>query len=349
MSAVAWWEAGFVMKRISNLFDKVVSFDNLFTSWRKARRGAGKSPQSLAFEFTLEKELLRLRDELSSGSWTPGGYRTFTIREPKPRLIAEAPFRDRVVHHAVVGQLEPFFERLFIFDSYATRKGKGTHKALVRAQSFLRKNGWYLQADIRQYFASIKIPILLSLLEARIDDGRMLALLEKILLCDPEQPGLPIGNLTSQFLANVYLDPFDHHVKERMHAGPYLRYMDDFVLFGKEKSALVQAIPELTEWLSSRLQLEIKPGSVRVNQACHGLSFLGMRVFPGLMRLRRENLKRSLKHLMAREQQYRKGLISEDKLARCGQSVLSHIKSADSLQLRMTFSKGASSMAARTV
>lgn len=349
MNVVVWWEAGFVMKRISNLFDKVVSFDNLYASWRKARRGAGKSAQSLAFEFSLEKELLRLRDELSTGSWLPGGYRTFTIREPKPRLIAEAPFRDRVVHHAVVGQLEPFYERLFIFDSYATRKGKGTHKALKRAQAFLRKNCWYFQADIRQYFASIKLPILLSLLESRIDDEGLLDLLEKILLCDSAQPGLPIGNLTSQFLANVYLDPFDHHVKESMRLGPYLRYMDDFVLFGKEKSALKQAIPELAKWLSSRLQLEIKPGSIRLNQACHGLSFLGMRVFPGLMRVRRENLKRSLKQLTAREEQYRKGLISEDKLAQCGQSVLSHIKSADSLQLRMTITKGASSMAARTV
>ncbi|MCB9473379.1 MAG: group II intron reverse transcriptase domain-containing protein [Candidatus Delongbacteria bacterium] len=211
-------------------FDQAFSFSTLLEAWRRARRGAGGSAACLAFGFQLEPELLRLEDELLIGRYRPGGYRLFTVREPKLRLIAEAPLRDRVVHHALVAMLEPLWEPGFDPDSYATRKGKGTHRAVRRAQGLLREHRWYLKSDIRSCFASIDLQTLLRLVAERLTDTRMLELLMRVLHADPRLPGLPIGNLTSQFLANVYLDGFDRWLADELALPGVVRYMDDFVL-----------------------------------------------------------------------------------------------------------------------
>ncbi|MDP2361493.1 MAG: reverse transcriptase domain-containing protein [bacterium] len=322
------------------LFDEVVSFSGLLRAWERARRGAGGSEACLAFGFHLEEELLRLQDELVANTYQPGGYRTFTVREPKPRLIAEAPFRDRVVHHAVVAVLEPLYEESFIEDSYATRKGKGTHRAVRRAQGLLRQHRWYLKSDIRSYFASIDLDILMDLLRNQVSDERLLALLERILRCDPQHPGLPIGNLTSQFLANVYLDGFDHWLFHEERVPGYVRYMDDFVLFHDDRQALKDLLPRLEAWLWEHQRLTLKAKATRLNQRRHGLSFLGTRIFAGTIRLRRENLKRSLCGLARREWESRQGWKTQDELAACAQSVLANLCAWNSLNLRRDIFKG---------
>lgn len=322
------------------LFDEVVSFSALLRAWERARRGASGSQESLQFGFHLEERLLLLQDELAKGSYQPDGYHYFTIYEPKARQIAEAPFHDRVVHHAVVGVLEPIYEPFFIEDSYATRRGKGTHRAVRRAQTFLRKHPWYLKSDIRSYFASIDIDILMGMLSTKVKDGRLLNLVERILRCDPSHPGLPIGNLTSQFLANVYLNEFDHWLCEEKCVPGYIRYMDDIVLFHDQRQALKGLLPEMEAWLQHRLCLFLKEKATRLNQRSHGLSFLGTRIFHSTIRLRRENLKRSLKGLAKRQWEFEQGYKTQDDLAACAQSVLANLCAWDSHQLRKEIFKG---------
>ena len=228
------------MKRHRNLFPQVHDFGHLYRAYRRALRGSGHTREALAFSFHLERELLQLVQELRTGQYQPAPYRYFHIYEPKKRLISVAPFRDRVVHHALVGVLEPIFDRCFIYDSYATRVGKGSHAALQRAQQFVRRYRWFYKADIHQYFASIDHDLLLQRVAHKVKDAQVLALTERIIRNGGEAGrGLPIGNLTSQFFANVYLDPFDHWVKQELRVKGYLRYMDDFVLFAEEKGLLI--------------------------------------------------------------------------------------------------------------
>jgi RNA-directed DNA polymerase len=224
------------MKRIGTLFDGVTSYDTLLLASRRAMRGCGRTAVTCRFFYDLESELLRLQEELKSGIYRPGAYRYFTVRDPKERLIAVAPFRDRVVHHAVVHVLTPIYERVFIHDSYATRAGKGTHVAVLRAQQFLRKWPWYLKADIARYFDSVDHDIMMAMLERKLKDASLIYLIDRIVRnASAPDKGLPIGNLTSQFLANVYLDPLDHEIKDHMGVHGYIRYMDDFVVFDHSK------------------------------------------------------------------------------------------------------------------
>ncbi len=215
------------------LYSQVYSFENLWLAYRKARRGKRKKASVADFEYGLEDELLQLQAELESETWQPGPYRSFYIHEPKRRLISAAPFRDRVVHHTLCNVIEPLWERRFIFDSYANRRGKGTHRAIVRCSQFAHRYRYVLQCDVRQFFPSIDHEILLATLVRVIQDEKVLNLAERIicsgagvlsevyamqwfpgddLLAQLRPRGLPIGNLTSQFWANVYLNSFDHFV-----------------------------------------------------------------------------------------------------------------------------------------
>lgn len=315
------------MKRYANLFDSTASFPNLLSAARKARQGCTNTQESRRFLFHLEPELLTLQRELNSQTYTPGPYRFFFVSDPKKRRIAVAPFRDRVVHHAVVNILGPIYERSFIHDSYATRPGKGTHAAILRAQAFTRRWPWHLKADIDKYFDSVDHQTLLGALRRKILDRRMLALLERIIANAPEPgQGLPIGNLTSQFLANVYLDPFDHFVKEELRIKGYLRYMDDFVLFAENRKALKDLRPLIQAYLAVRLGLRIKPTAVWINRSTHGLTFLGMRIFPGLLRVRPENLRRCQRRMANKLRLWKQGRITETALRDSLVSSAGHVR-----------------------
>lgn len=323
------------MKRRGNLFPAVTDYGNLYCAFRKAFKGSALNEDSLTFFFHLEKELIRLKSDLEMDRYTPGHYRHFKVYDPKERTISVAPFRDRVVHHAIVNVLDPIYEKTFIHDSYATREGKGTHKAIDRAQQFLRRRRWFLKADIDKYFESVDHDILLNLLGRKIKDGRMLGLLATVIKNGGQGGrGLPIGNLTSQFLANVYLDPLDHFVRERPDGLPYLRYMDDFVLFSDDRGHLRRLREEVRRFLDQRLNLRLKESILMINQRLHGLTFVGARIFPNLVRIRRESLRRSLKRLRLRQEQIKRGEISGKSFRDSTISVIGHISSFDSYLLR---------------
>ena len=227
-----------IMRRVGNLWETLLSFENLYRAWKRAFAST-KSPESCSFSFHLEKELFTLQEELAGQTYIPGDYRCFTISDPKKRVISVAPFRDRVVHHALVQVLEPIYEKRFIYHSYATRKGKGSHKAIEQARQYLKKNKWYLKIDIPKYFDSINHSVLKRILERQIKDPHILDLCSRIIAKGGGgQCGLPIGNLTSQFWANVYLDNFDHFIKEQLRVKGCLRYMDDFCFFSGDKDSL---------------------------------------------------------------------------------------------------------------
>jgi retron-type reverse transcriptase len=244
---------------VGNLFERICTWGNLYLAWRNAARGKRGREPAARFEYRLEDNLLQLQQELQDQTYRPGAYHSFTIHEPKRRLISAAPFRDRVVHHALCNVIEPIFERSFISDSYANRVGKGTHRALDRCQAFARRFRYVLQCDVRQFFPSIDHAVLRDILSRKIADPDVMWLVDRIVesgigvlaeeydvvyfpgddLWAVERPrGLPIGNLTSQFWANCYLNPFDHFVKRELRCKGYLRYVDDFLLLADDKATL---------------------------------------------------------------------------------------------------------------
>lgn len=316
--------------------------------------GSGKTPESCEFHFHLEKELLQLKHELESGTYQPRPYRYFKVYDPKERTISVAVFRDRVVHHALVRVIEPIFEKSFIYDSYATRKEKGTHKAIRRAQEFLKKNPFFLKTDVSKYFDSIRHDILLSLIERKIRDNKVLGLSERIIRNSDtsrdlgEGVGLPIGNLTSQFFANVYLDPLDHYLKDELGIKHYIRYMDDMALFSDSSDSLKNILKLLENFLDTRLKLRLKEKATQINTRIHGLPFLGFRIFPNLIRIRSENLKQIGTRMRKRQKEFENGKISEESFAMSLRSITEHIGVADSLRLRRSMF-GAEAVKARTV
>ncbi|MBU4486545.1 MAG: reverse transcriptase/maturase family protein [Candidatus Delongbacteria bacterium] len=323
------------MKRVNNLYGQVLSFENLMSAAKKALKGTKSKTESLEFYFNLESNLINLQNEIESEIYEPGGYKYFKVFEPKEREIAVAPFRDRVVHHAIVNVLEPIYEKIFISDSYATRKNKGTHKAVLKAQEMIKRNEWYFKSDIRKYFPSIDHDVIISILRRKIKDKRLLSLLEKVVRNGgADGKGLPIGNLTSQFLANVYLDRFDHYMKDELGFKYYVRYMDDFVVFDNQKEKLKALRPEIEEFLKSELCLDLKEKATYINKRMNGLSFLGMRVFPATVRINRINLKRSVKKMQMKAELYLEGKIKDEKMSQSAQSITGYLKYFNTYKLR---------------
>ncbi len=336
------------MKRIGGLFEKVCSFENLLIAYKKAFKGSGKNRETCKFSYFMEREIFSIREEMINGNYYPGKYRYFKINEPKERVISVAPFRDRIVHHAIVNILEPIFDPRFIYDSYATRKEKGVHAAVKRAQLFLRQRRFYLKFDVNKYFDNIDHRILLNLLKRKIKDKELERLL-LIIISNSDVSrgertcrGLPIGNLTSQFFANIYLDLFDHYVKEELRIKRYVRYMDDCAIFHESKIYLKSILKEIDLYLQIRLKLELKKRVTVLNSSLNGMSFLGYRIFPALIRLKRENVKRLRKKILQKEIELSKGIIDEESFRMSVNSLMGFAKFADSLQLRKKmFNNGA--------
>ncbi len=299
-------------KTVRNLWSSLVSWDNLLLAYDRCRRRKRYKRRATEFEHLALDQLLQLQNDLSSETWQPGKYHHFHVTDPKPRLISAAPFPDRVVHHAVVNVLEPIFEQRFVFDSYACRKGKGTHRAIARAQHFLRRFPWYLKTDIVKFFPSVDHEIMLARLSRVVADPVLLRLIGRIIdsgagihaddvtphwfpgdqLLDAARPkGLPIGNLTSQFFANVLLDPVDHFIKEVLRVPGYVRYADDLLLFGETKEELWHVRDALQQRLSEN-RLRLHKNKTHVRPSSSGVLFLGLRVWPDEIRLSQQAIKR---------------------------------------------------------
>lgn len=326
------------MKRIGNLFEKIVTFENLLLASKKAIRGKKGKHSVASFYFDLENEIIELKRELESGSYRPGPYTQFEILEPKPRKICSSVFRDRVVHHAICNYLEPIFEDRAIYDSYACREKKGSHVAVVRCQKFTRKFAYYLKCDVRKFFESVDHEVLKRLLRRILKDERLLHLLD--LIIDHEVPGgqkgksIPIGNLTSQHFANFYLDGLDHHIKDHLGVRGYVRYMDDFISFSDRKEDLHSLLTEIRTFLNDSLNLKLKEKVTTLAPVTEGVSFLGFRVYPQLIRIKRENLTRLRTKVRRKEELYVKGKITEKELIQSVGSMVSHVSHANSLSER---------------
>jgi hypothetical protein len=335
------------------MYTELCSWENLLKAYRRASHGKRGLPNVAAFELRLEENLLRLQAELKSFTYRPGGYQSFYIHEPKHRLISAAPFRDRVAHHALCNLIEPIFERAFIFDSYANRVGKGTHRALDRAQAFARRYPYLLQCDLRQFFPSIDHAILRASLQRKIDDPGVLWLAERILesgvgvlseaydmlyfpgddlLAALRPRGLPIGNLTSQFWANVYLNPFDHFVKRELRCPAYLRYVDDFLLFGEDKASLWRWRQAIVARLA-RLRLSVHAGA-QPRPVEEGFPFLGFILFPHRRRLKRRKGIYYRRKLGCMQRAYARGQIPLGKISASIQGWVNHTRYANTTGLR---------------
>lgn len=325
------------MKRYGDLFEKIVSWENLVEAARMALRGR-KRINAARFYFHLETELIRLEDELRSGAYRPLPYRVFEIFEPKRRVISAADIRDRVVHHAICRILEPIFERRAISDSFACRRGKGSQAAAQRVQDLMRRDEWFLKCDIRQYFASIDHQRLQGLLRRIIKDRRLLALLDQIIEAPlpglPPGRGLPIGNLTSQHFANLYLGELDHFIKERLRVGGYVRYMDDFLLFGATRDGLREQHDQIRNFLDQHLGLALKDRATIIAPVRTGVPFLGLRISRGRIGLQHRKWYRFRRRFLATERQYLTRRIKEDEMVRSMTSMFGQIAHADTISAR---------------
>ncbi len=340
------------MKRYGDLWLQVVEFENLLKAARQAQKGKRFRPNVLRFNYQLETELFQLQSELQSQSYVPGEYRTFEIYEPKPRLISAAPYRDRVVHHALCNIIIPIFEQGFITDSYANRVGYGTHKALKRFVEFARSSRYVLQCDVQKYFPSLDHTILKSILHRKIKCSKTLWLINTIIdHSNPQIPileyfpgdhlltplerrrGLPIGNLTSQFFANCYLNLLDHFVKRSLKAEKYLRYVDDFALFSNDRIFLADARSAIEELLAG-LRLKIHPIKSQLFETSIGANFVGFRVLSDRIRVRNDNLRRGRLRLRRLQTKLAAGKIDAQQVQNSLQSWTAHLCHGDTWRLR---------------
>lgn len=326
------------MKRTGHVWEEIVSFSNLLRAARRAARGKGDRRAVARYLERVELEVLALGRDLEAGTYRPGEPIRFKIHDPKERVITAAPFRDRVVHHAFLGPLEGVLERRMRPESFACRRGKGTHAALRQARRLLRRHGYFLKLDIERCFESIRHSVVMETLERTLKDARALEL-ARVILGGPEhgppgEIGLPIGSLTSQWFANLVLDRLDHFVTEELRSGSYVRYMDDFVLFGQDKTELRSKLELVREFVETRLQLRLKERATLLAPASEGLPFLGFRLYRGLIRVRPENLRRSRARLRARERAHARGELGEEELSRSVRSVVAHLATANTLSLR---------------
>jgi len=267
------------MKRVGNLIQEIICFDNLYLAYYKAKKAKEHKAEIVAYAKNLNANLKKLQNQIQTGNVKVGLYHYFTIYEPKEREICAASFQERVLHHAIMNICHPYFEKYLIFDTYATRQNKGTYKALDRAKLFHKKNKWYFKFDIRKYFDSIDHTILLAMLKTMFKDKTLLIIFEKIINSYQTQTGkgLPIGNLTSQYFANRYLGSLDHFVKHNLRTKYYVRYMDDFVIWHNSKQTIIDTAKEIASFIDKKLNLELKYNIL--NTTKHGLSFLSYRIF----------------------------------------------------------------------
>lgn len=277
--------------------EKIADPDNLRLAYWKAQRGKSAKPEVLEYQQNLDQHLLHLRAELLGGNVRVGNYHYFKVYDPKERQICAAAFSERVLHHALMNVCHDSFEKYQIYDSYASRTGKGTLAALQRAAFFHTKHTWFMKLDIRKYFDSIDHDVLKSLLSKRFKDYKLMSIFTAIIDSYYTHPskGLPIGNLTSQYFANHYLAVADHFVKEALQVEGYTRYMDDMVLWSDDKVSLLRKGRELKGFLGSVLQIELKP--ICLNQTLKGLPYLGYLLYPNFVGLNRNSRTRFKKKL----------------------------------------------------
>ncbi len=293
--------------RFTHTYESIISVENLLEAWKEFIKGKRKRTDVQEFGRYLMQNILELHHDLVTGTYQHGGYRHFKIADPKPRDIHKASVRDRLVHHALYRKLYPFFDRTFISDSYSCRKEKGTHRAMNRFRAFaykVSKNNtrtcWVLKCDIRKFFASIDQRVLMEIIHTYIPDERTRALITNIVGSfdsGTKGKGLPLGNLTSQLLVNIYMNEFDQFVKHKLKVTRYVRYADDFVILSHDKNYLLKILPYMEVFLRDTLKLAMHPNKVSIETLASGIDFLGWVHFPDHRVLRTATKKRMLRAL----------------------------------------------------
>ncbi len=341
------------MKTHKHLFEKLCSWQNVILAWRKARRHKTKIDYVLEFEGDVRSNLLSIKQELESLIYIPKPLRRFIVQDPKTRVIHSSAFRDRVVYHAIVNIIEPIFEKIFIYDSCASRIGKGNLFALRRFDEFKGKvsrngktKGWFnnnqirgycLKADIKHYFQEVDHDNLIKIIKKKIVDEKVISLITKILEnFDSEVvgKGMPLGNLTSQFFANVYLNELDYFVKHKLKAKYYIRYVDDFVILHEGKEQLTKWKIEIENFLRGVLKLELHPQKSKIIPLSRGVDFVGFRNFYHYRLLRKRNLKK----VSCKIEQYIKKEITYEKLTKSFQGWNAYAKWSNGYRLRKNVS-----------
>ncbi|MEK6850484.1 MAG: reverse transcriptase domain-containing protein [Nanoarchaeota archaeon] len=331
------------MKTYNNLYGKIISFENLVLAWEKARKGKTKKNYVIEFEKNLNENLLDLHYELKNKIYIPKSLETFVLRDPKTRVISKSHFRDRIVHHAICNVIDPIFDKTFIYDSCANRIGKGNLFALERFKLYkrkitknLRKEAYCLKADIKHYFQEVNHEILIRILERKISDVDVVCLIKHILrnnsntLFTDNLIGMPIGNLTSQFFANVYLNELDYFVKHRLKAKYYIRYVDDFVTLHESQKQLEEWKGQIDEFLRNKLKLELHPDKSRIIALSKGIDFVGFRNYYHF-RLPR---KRNINKMKNKIKEFEKGEIEYDNLMISFQGWQAYVKWSNSYNIR---------------
>ena len=332
------------MRIYKKLFTEIVDPQNLFSAWDEFKRGKRSKEDVMCFEKNLEQNIFELQRDLKNKTYKHGGYSDFLIHDPKRRHIHKATVRDRVLHHAVFNVLNRIYEPTFIAKSFSCRVNKGTHKGVLAGVEMTRKVSrnntrpcFVLKCDVRKFFDTVDHNILLALLKKKIGDKEVLWLLEKIIesfasgysdLFSPK--GVPIGNLTSQLFANVYMNEFDQFMKSTLKIENYARYTDDFIIVSNDREFLAQLVKPISKFLEERLRLSLHPEKVQILKYTRGVDFLGSIIFPHHQKIRKRTWKRIVRKLKEKIASHKKGLITKESLDRSLQSnlgILSHTSS----------------------
>jgi len=322
---------------INNIFEQIYSYENLFLAYKKARKHKTKKDYVIKFERDLIKNLLQLQSELKNQSYKPEPLKTFILRDPKTRKISKSAFPDRVVYHALFKVIEQIFDKSFIYDSCANRKGKGNLFALKRFDLFkrgvtcnLRREAFCFKADIKHYFDEVEHKVLIRIIKRKIKDEKVIWLINQILVNGFTEKGMPLGNLTSQFFANVYLNELDYFVKHKLKAKYYIRYVDDFVILHSSKEKLEKWKEEINNFLKKELKLELHPEKSKIIFLSRGVDFVGFRNFYYYRLLRKRNIRKIFSII----EKFQLGCISYEKLLETFQGWNAYAKWADSYKLR---------------
>lgn len=329
------------MKTYNDIFSSIASKERLFLAWDTFKRDKRNKPDVAEFELKLEENVFKLHRELLNAAYRHGPYKKFWLRDPKLRRIHKATVKDRVLHHAIFNALNPVFEPTFIQNSFSCRIGKGTHKGVSEVARMLRKESlnntrqcFALKCDVKKFFDSISHDALIQILERRITDSRARWLLREVIesfaSAEPtlfERKGIPIGNLTSQLFANIYMNEFDQFMKHDLRVKWYARYTDDFVIVSRDTHYLKQLLSAIELFLKEKLHLGLHPEKITMRKYSRGFDFLGYVILPHHIAPRTKTKKRMLWKLKRRVREHKNGAVSEESLWASLQSyrgVLSH-------------------------
>ena len=336
----------FIMKRYGDLFEKLCSYENLELAFRKARKRKTLKSYVIEFEKNLKENLQMLRTELLLHCYRPKPLETFIVRDPKTRKISKSDFRDRIIHHALCNIIELIFEKSFIYDSYANRKCKGTLKALERFDHFKRKcsknntrSCYVLKADIKKYFENVHHETLIKTIQKKIKDRKVINLIRIILSnhrTNQHGKGMPLGNLTSQFFANVYLNELDYFIKQKLRIHYYIRYVDDFVIFSNSREKLETAKRNIDDFLKT-IRLELHPDKSKIRPLNQGITLLGFRIFNHHKLIKKSNMANMKMRLSKLRALCDEGLADYDYIYSSMEGWLAYASKGDTYNLRCRF------------